>query len=64
MVSSKSHVFTIFFTVKDKKYLNLLQQRQRYRQNSRLRKIYGQEYTPWQIDVHWTKNLGLSIQDS
>ena len=44
-----------------KKNLNLLQQRQRYRQSSRLRKIYGQEYTPWQVNVHWTQKLFQKI---
>ena len=47
-----SHIYEIFV----QKNLNLPQQRQRYRQNSRLRKIYGQEYTPWQVNVHWTQN--------
>ena len=42
-----------------KKNLSLLQERQRYRQNSRLRKIYGQEYTPWQVNVHWTQKVGV-----
>ena len=36
-----------------KKILNLQQQTQRYWQNSRLRKIIGQEYISWQVNVHW-----------
>ena len=50
-----SHIYEIFV----QKNLNLLQQRQRYRQSSRSQKIYGQEYTPWQVNVHWTQTLGF-----
>ena len=51
-----SHIYEIFVKKKFKPPTTKAKISAKF---SRLRKIYGQEYTPWQVNVHWTQKLGF-----